>query len=257
MQFTREVGDVRMRLFRSRELVERGEMEESARFRPSLADVSGLIMPEPSGDGNSSPSSENADMGRLRSCDIEVGVPEILGKSGDVKACTFPLLVRLSLKLKSLCRPVTKLQSIGSLCFVSPVFRRPEEELELGMRRTETSENPLRLLASAVPCESSSSELLLFKLYVSIASQGPEQLGVACSSIFTAVGAFSPAPSSPPPPGGLGLKCRRVLSIARLHSATCALSASHKPSSTCTVGRHSVEDSAVIMLVRVMRYEQV
>ena len=67
-----------MRLLRSSELLDRGEVEESARFLPSLADVSGLIHPEPSGEGNSIPSREKAELGRFRSWEIDVGVPQIL-----------------------------------------------------------------------------------------------------------------------------------------------------------------------------------
>ncbi len=110
-----------MRLLRSSELVESGEMEESVLFLPSRADASGLMWPDPSGEGNSSPSSEKAELGRFRSWEMDVGVPQMLGKSdGDVspymgegpKLQTLPLLVRLSLCLLAVAEFVSK----GSLC---------------------------------------------------------------------------------------------------------------------------------------------
>ena len=87
MQFMRELGEERMRLFRSNcELLDIGEIE-MGRFRPNLwlDAVRGLIMPEPSGDGYpSKPSRENVELGKLvSSCEMELGVPERLGKSGD------------------------------------------------------------------------------------------------------------------------------------------------------------------------------
>ena len=90
-----DVGDVRMRLLRSSELDERGEMD-SCLFRPSLADVRGLNVPEPIGEGNSSPSSDNAELGSVNSCETDVGVPLMFGKSGEIsppKLRFRPLLV--------------------------------------------------------------------------------------------------------------------------------------------------------------------
>lgn len=77
-----------MRLLRSSELLESGEIEDSALFRPSLADVRGLLRLEPSGEGNSMPSREKAELGRLSSWEMDVGVPQMLWKSeGDVRPC--------------------------------------------------------------------------------------------------------------------------------------------------------------------------
>jgi len=99
---TSDVGDVRIRLFRSSELLESGEIE-SALFRPNLADVRGLSWPDPRGEGNSNPSNGNAELGRLNSCETELGVPDRLGKSGEMspypwgegpKLLTLPLLLR-------------------------------------------------------------------------------------------------------------------------------------------------------------------
>lgn len=46
--------------------------------------VSGLMIPDPSGDGYSNPSREKVELGKLvSSCEMELGVPERLGKSGD------------------------------------------------------------------------------------------------------------------------------------------------------------------------------
>lgn len=69
-----------MRLFRSSELLDKGEMDRF-RFRPNLADVKGLNCPDPKPEGKSIPSNENAELGRLNSCDTELGVP---GKSGEM-----------------------------------------------------------------------------------------------------------------------------------------------------------------------------
>lgn len=49
-----------------------------------LEAVSGLMIPDPSGDGYSSPSREKVELGKLvSSCEMELGVAERLGKSGD------------------------------------------------------------------------------------------------------------------------------------------------------------------------------
>ncbi len=46
------------------------------------------MRPDPSGEGNSKPSSKNAELGRFSSCETDVGVPQMLCKSdGDVSPC--------------------------------------------------------------------------------------------------------------------------------------------------------------------------
>lgn len=86
IQLINELGEERIRLFRSNcELLESGEME-IGRLCPNLFRldaVSGLMMPDPSGDWYSRPSREIVELGRLvSSCEMELGV-ERLGKSGD------------------------------------------------------------------------------------------------------------------------------------------------------------------------------
>ena len=84
-----------MRLLRSSELDERGEID-SCLLRPSLAEVRGLNVPEPIGEGNSNPSSDNAELGSVSSCETDVGVPLMFGKSGEIsppKLRFLPLLV--------------------------------------------------------------------------------------------------------------------------------------------------------------------
>ena len=93
IQLMSELGEDRIRLLSSSwDVLERGEME-IGRLCPSFCPepaVSGLMMPEPSGDGYSSPSS-SAELGMfVSSWEMEVGVLDRLGKSGEANGIERP-----------------------------------------------------------------------------------------------------------------------------------------------------------------------
>ena len=158
MQLTSELGEERMRLFRSNcELLERGEME-MGRLRPSLLPdaVKGLMMPEARGDGYSRPSRENMELGRLvRSCEMELGVPERLAKSGDTMPAycgdgPTPLRDRVKPPSADSCDLLSPLGRGGS---AGSLFRRcwPTLSPSLGLSRSVTAAEPPSVLESPAP----------------------------------------------------------------------------------------------------------
>ena len=90
-----------MRLLRSRELDESGEID-SCRFRPRRADVKGLSVPDPIGEGNSNPSRDSEELGSVSNCETDVGVPVMFAKSGEMSPC-IELRVRPLLVLAPVC----------------------------------------------------------------------------------------------------------------------------------------------------------
>lgn len=95
-----------MKLFRSSELDERGEMEW-ALFRVILSVVCGLSRPDPIGVANSFPSEEENPDGM--SCESDVGVPVWLGNSGEIRLRKMSPFALLPENSALICLPDTTL----------------------------------------------------------------------------------------------------------------------------------------------------